>query len=150
MCSVVGTDLQCIAGNEPLESATDGGEATALSNSPGWSGSCASAIRRLQDSRLICTRREQVSWWVLWCHGGANMGKQKRWVVTTSGDRSLSDVRKDLLQSGFTVEQVLGEIGLITGVAEDDVAERVRKVPGVVDVSPEEPIEIGPPDSPVS
>jgi len=78
------------------------------------------------------------------------MGKQKRWVVTTSGDRSLSDVRKDLLQSGFTVEQVLGEIGLITGVAEDDVAERVRKVPGVVDVSPEEPIEIGPPDSPVS
>jgi hypothetical protein len=78
------------------------------------------------------------------------MAKQKRWIVTTSGDRSLSDVRRNLVESGFTVDQVLGEIGLITGVAEDDVAEKVRKIPGVVDVSAEEPIEIGPPDAPVT
>ena len=78
------------------------------------------------------------------------MAKRKRWVITTSGDRLLSDVRKDLIKSGFTVEQVLGEIGLIIGVAEDDVAERVRNVPGIIDVSPDEPVDIGPPDAPVS
>lgn len=78
------------------------------------------------------------------------MANQKRWVVTTSGGRSLSDVRKDLVESGFNVDQVLGEIGLITGTAEDDVAETARKIAGVVDVSPEISTDIGPPDAPVS
>jgi len=78
------------------------------------------------------------------------MAKQKRWVVTTSGNQPLSDVRKNLVESGFTVDQVLGEIGLITGAAEDDVAGRVRKIPGVVDVSPEASIDIGPPDTPIT
>ena len=78
------------------------------------------------------------------------MAKQKRWVVTTSGKKPLSDVRKNLAESGFTVDQVLGEVGLITGAAEDDVAERVRKIPGVVDVSPEERIDIGPPDAAIT
>jgi len=78
------------------------------------------------------------------------MAKQKRWVVTTSGNQPLSDVRKNLVESGFTVDQVLGEIGLITGAAEDDVVGRVRKIPGVVDVSPEASIDIGPPDAPIT
>jgi len=78
------------------------------------------------------------------------MAKQKRWVVTTSGKKPLSDVRKNLVESGFTVDQVLGEIGLITGTAEDDVAERMRNIPGVVDVSPEAGVDIGPPDAPIT
>ena len=78
------------------------------------------------------------------------MAKQKRWVVTTSGDRSLSDVRKDLVDSGFSVDQVLGAIGLITGVADDDVADKARALAGVADVSPELPTDIGRPDAPVS
>jgi hypothetical protein len=78
------------------------------------------------------------------------MGKKKKWVVTTTGDRPVGDVKKSLTKSGFTVEQVLEEIGCITGEASDDVAERLRSVPGVADVSPETPIDIGPPDSPVT
>jgi len=78
------------------------------------------------------------------------MAKQKRWVVTTSGGRALSDVRNDLVERGFNVDQVLGEIGLITGAAEDDVADMARKVSGVIDVSPEIPTDVGPPDAPVS
>lgn len=78
------------------------------------------------------------------------MAKQKRWVVTTSGGRALSDVRNDLVERGFKVDQVLGEIGLITGTAEDDVADTARKVSGVSDVSPEISTDIGPPDAPVS
>lgn len=71
----------------------------------------------------------------------------KRWVVTTSGDQSLDDIQKNLVDSGFKVDEVLREIGLITGVAEDDVAEKLRQVGGVVDVSPEPAVDIGPPGS---
>ena len=75
------------------------------------------------------------------------MPNEKRWVITTSGDQSLSDIQKNLADSGFKVDQVLTEIGLITGEAEDEVAEKVRQVGGVVDVSPDVPVDIGPPDS---
>ena len=78
------------------------------------------------------------------------MAKQKRWVVTISGSRSLTDVHKSLVESGFKVDQVLGEIPLIMGIAEDDVAERARKIPGVIDVSQEDPVDIGPPDADIS
>lgn len=71
----------------------------------------------------------------------------KQWVVTTSGERPLADVAKDLRKKGFKVDEVLGEIGAITGEAADEVAEKVRSVEGVADVSVNVPIDIGPPDS---
>jgi hypothetical protein len=77
------------------------------------------------------------------------MAKDKRWIVTTSGNRSLSDVKKKLAESGFAVDQVLDEIGVITGTASDDDIERLRSVSGVADVSPDEQVDIGPPDAPV-
>jgi len=76
------------------------------------------------------------------------MTNHKNWVVTTSGDRPLGDVEKKLIETGFAVDQVLGEIGCITGTASDDMAERLRVIPGVADVSPDHPIDIGPPDAP--
>jgi hypothetical protein len=78
------------------------------------------------------------------------MTGEKRWVVTTSGDQSLSDIQKQLVAGGFKVDQVLTEIGVITGAAEDDVVDKVRKFAGVSDVSPDLPVDIGPPDSSVS
>ena len=75
------------------------------------------------------------------------MADKKGWVVTTSQDRAIDDVTKDLEDAGFNVEQVLGEIGSITGGAAEDVVQRVRSIPGVIDVSPDAPIDIGPPDS---
>lgn len=78
------------------------------------------------------------------------MVKSKRWIVTTSGDRPLNDIRKDLTRKGFTIAQVLDEIGCIIGDASDDSAEQLRTVPGVADVSPNAPINIGPPDSNVT
>jgi hypothetical protein len=79
------------------------------------------------------------------------MAKRKKWVVTTSGDRPISDVEKDLSGSGFSVDHVLEAIGSITGSGDDKVAKRLREIPGVADVSEEPPpINIGPPDAPVS
>jgi hypothetical protein len=77
------------------------------------------------------------------------MAKGKRWIVTTSGKGSLKDVKKKLTESGFEVEQVLDEIGIITGRSKDDNVDNLRSVAGVVDVSPDEQIDIGPPDAPV-
>ncbi len=78
------------------------------------------------------------------------MASGKRWIVTTSGDQSLDDIQKSLSKSGFAIDQVLGEIGCITGSASDDVAKKLRGMPGVADVSAELSIDIGPPDAPVT
>lgn len=77
------------------------------------------------------------------------MTKGKRWIVTTTGKGSLEDVKKKLTKSGFTVDKVLDEIGIITGTTKDDDVERFRSVDGVADVSPDEDVNIGPPDAPI-
>ena len=76
--------------------------------------------------------------------------QSKRWVVTTSGDQPIKSVAKQLTQRGFAVDQVFDEIGSITGSADDGLVEKLRKVPGVADVSPELSFDIGPPDASVS
>jgi len=78
------------------------------------------------------------------------MAKNKTWIVTTSGDRSAKDVAKELKANGFAVDQVLDEIGTIIGAADDSVVAKLRKVAGVSDVSPDSPIDIGPPDAPTT
>lgn len=72
------------------------------------------------------------------------------WVVTTSGEKPLREVAKALERKGFEVAQVLEEVGCITGSASNEVAQEVRAVAGVADVAPEQPIDIGPPDAPVT
>ena len=75
------------------------------------------------------------------------MPDQKGWIVTTSSDRAIKDIASDLKDAGFSVGHVLEEIGSITGAAADDTITKLRSIPGVVDVSPDRPIDIGPPDS---
>ena len=77
------------------------------------------------------------------------MAKGKRWIVTTTGKGSLEDVKKKLTRSGFSVDKVLDEIGVITGTSDDDDVERFRSVDGVADISPDEDVDIGPPDAPI-
>ena len=54
------------------------------------------------------------------------MAKGKTWIITTSGERSAKEVAKDLKAKGFTVDQVMDEIGTITGAADDAVASKLR------------------------
>jgi hypothetical protein len=51
------------------------------------------------------------------------------------------------MEALFAIDGVLEEIGIITGSATDSVAEAVRAIPGVADVSPDQPVDVGPPDS---
>jgi hypothetical protein len=76
------------------------------------------------------------------------MSKKKGWIVTLSGDRTIHDVKKDLEKAGFAVGNVLEEIGSISGAGGDDIATKIRGIPGVADVSPDATVDIGPPGSP--
>jgi hypothetical protein len=76
------------------------------------------------------------------------MPDDKSWVVTTSTDRPISEITKDLKEAGFSVGQVLEEINSITGAAAEGAVAKLRSIKGVVDVSPDTPIDIGPPGSP--
>jgi hypothetical protein len=75
------------------------------------------------------------------------MSESKKLVVTTSGDRSMSDIENELTDKGFIIDEVYDAIGIISGeVTDDDVVDRLRAIPGVTDVSPEPPpININPP-----
>ncbi len=75
------------------------------------------------------------------------MAKDKRWIVTLAEGAALAGVRRRLADTGFDVDQVLEEIGVVTGRGGDDVAARLREIEAVEDVSPEGEIGIGPPDS---
>lgn len=78
------------------------------------------------------------------------MADTSRWVVTTSGDRNFAEIAEDLTTRGFTTDQTLDEIGVIVGSAPNNLLDKLRSVPGVADISPEEQIDIDPPDSPVT
>jgi hypothetical protein len=78
------------------------------------------------------------------------MAAKRGWIVSTSGERPLQDIAQDLTEAGFTISRVLDQIGSIVGTASDDIIENLRAIPGVTDISPEEDIDIGPPDAPVT
>jgi hypothetical protein len=71
----------------------------------------------------------------------------KPWIVTTSPDRPINEVADDLVKAGFTLGQVNDAIQSISGRASSKVVAKLRRVNGVLDVTPDEAIDIGPPDS---
>ncbi|HJY27247.1 MAG TPA: hypothetical protein VJ306_04370 [Pyrinomonadaceae bacterium] len=73
--------------------------------------------------------------------------KKESLVVTTSGKRSIHDIARDLKDAGFEVDQVLDSINVVTGKGD---AGKLRSVQDVVDVSGDNPVDIGPPGSSVS
>jgi hypothetical protein len=76
------------------------------------------------------------------------MANTKTWIITTGGSRPIGDIAKDLGAAGLVGGQVLEAIGCITGSAGDKAVAKLRKIPGVVDVSPDPSVGIGPPDAP--
>jgi hypothetical protein len=77
------------------------------------------------------------------------MATLPNWLVTTSGEQPLSGIVAQLTAAGFTVGQVLSAIGCVVGAASEAAAAKARAIPGVIDVSPDSAIDLGPPDAPV-
>jgi hypothetical protein len=76
--------------------------------------------------------------------------KKKPMVITVSGDRPIHEVARDLKAAGFEVGDVLKFTGTVTGSADPKTAKKLRGIRGVADVSEDHPVDIGPPDAPVS
>ena len=76
------------------------------------------------------------------------MAARSTWIISTDGKRSLRAIAKDLARADFMVDQILTEVGCITGSTAAGSTARLRKIQGVIDVSPDTPLNIGPPDSP--
>jgi 3-hydroxyisobutyrate dehydrogenase-like beta-hydroxyacid dehydrogenase len=74
----------------------------------------------------------------------------QRVVITLSGDRPIREVAADLRAAGLDVDHVLEAIGSVTGSSHSRNMKRLRQVRGVADVSPDHPVDIGPPGAPVS
>ena len=75
------------------------------------------------------------------------MAKKKTWIITTGGDRPIQDIAKELADAGLKGVQVLHEVGCITGSAEDEAVAKLRKVSGVLDISPDVPFYVATPDT---
>lgn len=65
---------------------------------------------------------------------------QSTWVVTVGADRPIQAVAEDLRSAGLNVERVLEFTGTVIGSGNPEIAEKARKVPGVVNVSPDHPV----------
>ncbi|MBJ6121643.1 hypothetical protein [Sphingomonas mollis] len=74
----------------------------------------------------------------------------RNWVVTLAEGDDAAAVASSLETAGFRIDQRLAEIGVITGRSTAEVAERARALPGIVDVAPEDVVDIGPPDAPTT
>jgi len=76
--------------------------------------------------------------------------KKQTLIITTSGNRAVKDVARDLKDAGFDVEEVLEEINVVTGKGTAGSMDKLRSVQDVVDVSEDNPVDIGPPGAPIS
>ena len=66
--------------------------------------------------------------------------KTELWIVTVSDERPIKKVVADLKATGLDVSQVLEEVGIVSGSATPDNVEKLRKIQGVIDVSPDHPV----------
>ena len=67
------------------------------------------------------------------------------WIITATGERPMPELVAGLRKAGLVVSTVMAEIGVITGRCSKAQAAALRKMPGVADVAPDAPVDIGPP-----
>lgn len=79
------------------------------------------------------------------------MSNNKKWIVITSGERSINDISADLKRKGFIVDNVLEAIGQITGEGGEGIEKEAASIKGVISIVPShDDIHIGDPDSAVT
>jgi hypothetical protein len=76
--------------------------------------------------------------------------RKTAYVVTLSGERPIHEVSEEIRAAGLEIKDILEHIGSITGAADPSALDKLRAVRGVIDISEDQPIDIGPPDSSVS
>lgn len=79
------------------------------------------------------------------------MSADTKWIVTVeSPGRDIGAVADDLKKEGLTISEIMTEVGVISGTAKGASSVKLRKIPGVIDVTKDATIEIGKPDSKIT
>jgi hypothetical protein len=78
------------------------------------------------------------------------MADIKTWVITLSGSKPIHAVADQLSAFGLDLQDVLEHTGVIVGNGTAETAATLRDVPGVADVSENQPGDIGPPGAEIS
>ena len=73
------------------------------------------------------------------------MRKPNTWVITTSGQPPLAEVRRTVLQVGGALQSSLDELGVLLVQGSATQAAAWRKLAGVVAVEAEQAVDVGPP-----
>ncbi len=71
-------------------------------------------------------------------------------ITVTIGDDQRADLDalvQRLCEAGMEVEQVLEEVGIVTGSVPESGRSRIEAVPGVISVEPETSYRLPPPES---
>jgi hypothetical protein len=74
------------------------------------------------------------------------MEDHQNWLVTVDPQVDIARVSRVLSQSGFQVKQILSEVSCITGSAPGGKIPLFRKITGVVNISADFPVDLGPGD----
>lgn len=65
------------------------------------------------------------------------MTTHRWWIIIADRRRPMNELLNELSNAGLVVSHVLEAMGGITGSAEDQAAERLRHIPGVLNVWPD-------------
>jgi hypothetical protein len=82
--------------------------------------------------------------------GDGLMVDPKTWVITLSGTQPIHIVAEQSKAAGLKLRHVLEHTGIVVGFGTEETASRLRNIPGIADVSEDQPIDIGPPGDPTS
>src|SRR5687768_9331479 len=85
---------------------------------------------------------------LVWLPEAATCTRQRS--LSRSRRRPFARWRRTCRRRGSKADQILEEIGSITGSCDASQIGKLRAMPGVADVSLDTPIDIGPPDSPAT
>ena len=78
------------------------------------------------------------------------MENLKMWLIATSSGRPIQDIARDLEKAGLVDVKVLEEIECISGSANEKIVNKLLEVPGVIDLTPDTPVDIGTPDADIT
>ena len=73
----------------------------------------------------------------------------KQYVVTLTPGSDAQRTASELRNRGLTVDNVMDEIGIISGAADDAAIASLRQAAGVLDVKESGEVQLPPPDSDV-
>lgn len=79
-----------------------------------------------------------------------SQANEPAWTVVVAPEMDADSIAISLRSAGLTVQEILSAIGVIIVRGSEPLAQEARKIRGVIEVSKEASIDIGPPDSEIS